>query len=152
MKWYNVETVEQLKSIGKFREVSKIVKNDCGKIINVKLGSWKNLYNSIIELKQLIHEFEGEINEGNINNNYNDNKYFISKASEYIFYLVELDGKERMEKHKVTRKHYSNKKVAKEWRDNIAKEIHPDVCKIKDAEKAIAKLNQLYTGMISNEK
>ena len=24
---------------------------------------------------------------------YNDNKYFISKASEYIFYLVELDGK-----------------------------------------------------------
>ena len=152
MKWYNVETVEQLKSIGTFREVSKIVKNDCGKIINVKLGSWKNLYNSIIELKQLIHEFEGEINEGNINNNYNDNKYFISKASEYIFYLVELDGKERMEKLKVTRKHYSNKKVAKEWRDNIAKEIHPDVCKIKDAEKAIAKLNQLYSGMISNEK
>ena len=116
------------------------------------MGSWKNLYNSIIELKQLIHEFEGEINEGNINNNYNDNKYFISKASEYIFYLVELDGKERMEKLKVTRKHYSNKKVAKEWRDNIAKEIHPDVCKIKDAEKAIAKLNQLYSGMISNEK
>ena len=96
MKWYNVETVEQLKSIGKFREVSKIVKNDCGKIINVKLGSWKNLYNSIIELKQLIHEFEGDINEGNINSNANG--YFISKASEYIFYLVELDGKERMER------------------------------------------------------
>ena len=102
------------------------------------------------ELKQLIHEFEGDINEGNINSNANG--YFISKASEYIFYLVELDGKERMEKLKVTRKHYSNKKVAKEWRDNIAKEIHPDVCKIKDAEKAIAKLNQLYAGMISNEK
>ena len=42
--------------------------------------------------------------------------------------------------------------VKKEWRDSIAKEIHPDVCKIKDAEKAIAKLNQLYEGMISNEK
>ena len=181
MKWYNIETVEQLKELGKFREVSKIVKSDCGQIINVKLGSWKNLYNSIIQLKELIRGFEGDKDEVNINRNNNeidinksikkankdltkkgkelennkeniDNVYFISKASEYIFYLVELDGKERMDKLKVTRKHYSNKKLAKEWRDSIAKEIHPDVCKVKYAERAIAKLNQLYAGMISNEK
>ena len=124
---------------GKILFCNKILLNQ----LQYQLDELDNIYNLIIN---------PQINFDNINNNYNDNKYFISKASEYIFYLVELDGKERMEKLKVTRKHYSNKKVAKEWRDNIAKEIHPDVCKIKDAEKAIAKLNQLYSGMISNEK
>lgn len=72
MKWYNIETVEQLKELGKFREVSKIVKSDCGQIINVKLGSWKNLYNSIIQLKELIRGFEGDKDEVNINRNNNE--------------------------------------------------------------------------------
>lgn len=177
MKWYNIETVDQLKNIGKFRDVSRMVKNDCGQIINVKLGSWKNLYNSIIQLKELILEFQEDkdtiYSDNNsidmnistkkentnlvrkikdINMDNDTSEFFTSKAAEYIFYLVELDGKERMDKLKVTRKHYCNKKVAKEWRDSIAKEIHPDLCKIRDAEKAISKLNQLYAGMISNEK
>ena len=141
MEWFNVKSLDELKKLGKFREVGAKVKSDCNGIVNIKLGSWKNLYNSILNLRGLLKQLQ-----------VTPNCYFNSLASEYIFYLVELDGKDRLDKLKVDRKFYSNKKSAKAWRDKIAKEIHPDKCSIPQAKEAIAKLNQLYEGMIDNGK
>lgn len=156
MEWFNVESVDELKKLGKFREIGAKIKKDCNGIVNIKLGSWKNLYNSILSLRQLVLDLQGykvivkdniEVNRGQATN-----VYFNSLASEYIFYLLELDGKDRLDKLNINRKYYSNKKLAKGWRDKIAWEIHPDRCNIDGADRALAKLNQLYEGMISNGK
>ena len=156
MEWFNVKSLEDLKKLGKFREVGAKVKSDCNGIVNIKLGSWKNLYNSIVNLRDLFNTLQGE-NISSLNNtdttyNESDEVYFTSKSAEYIFYLLELDGKDRLDKLQINRKFYSNKKLAKSWRDKIAKEIHPDICKLPGSKEAIAKLNQLYEGMIDNAK
>lgn len=78
-------------------------------------------------------------------------EYFLSKASEFVFYLVELDGETRMEKLGVTKRHFTNKKIAKTWMRNISKEIHPDKCKLSKAEEAMSKLNSMYKLMVNNE-
>ena len=154
MEWFNVESLDELKKLGKFREVGAKVKTDCNGIVNIKLGSWKNLYNSILNLHELLDQLQisKAVPTTPVFSQEAYNNYFVSPAAEYIFYLVELDGKDRLDKLNVTRKLYSNKKLAKSWRDKSAKEIHPDKCSIPNSKEAIAKLNQLYEGMIDNGK
>ena len=77
----------------------------------------------------------------------NEEPYFKSAEARYIFYLLEVDGPKRAKALNIKKIHYSNKNEAKKWRDGIAKKIHPDVCKHKEAAKAISKLNQLYEEM-----
>ena len=67
---------------------------------------------------------------------------------EYIFYLLELEGELRMQKLGINKSHFTNKKKAKQWRDKISKEIHPDKSDHKKAEEAMAKLNSIYEAMI----
>ena len=152
MEWFNVKSLDELKKLGKLKDVGAKVKSDCNGIVNIKLGSWKNLYNSIVNLRNFLDQLGVCTNNEIATPKPSTNGYFNSLASEYIFYLVELDGKDRLNKLKVNRKFYSNKKLAKSWRDKIAKEIHPDKCNIPQAKEAIAKLNQLYEGMIDNGK
>ena len=152
MEWFNVKSLDELKKLGKLKDVGAKVKSDCNGIVNIKLGSWKNLYNSIVNLRNFLDQLGVCTNNSITTEKTSTNGYFNSLASEYIFYLVELDGKDRLNKLKVNRKFYSNKKLAKSWRDKIAKEIHPDKCSIPQAKEAIAKLNQLYEGMIDNGK
>ena len=71
MEWFNVESIEELKELGKFREIGAKVKRDCNGIVNIKLGSWKNLYNSILNLRQLLSDLQG--------------KKVINKTTEKIF-------------------------------------------------------------------
>lgn len=156
MEWFNVNSIDELKKLGKFREIGSKVKTDCNGIVNIKLGSWKNLYNSILNLHNLMDQLQGDTKINSLTDNTEvisgqvSDTYFTSTAAEYIFYLLELDGKDRLNKLNVTKRLYSNKKLAKSWRDKIAWEIHPDKCKISGANKAFAKLNQLYEGMIDN--
>ena len=75
----------------------------------------------------------------------------MTEACEYIFYLVELDGKLRMDKLGITPTLFSNKKTAKRWRDRISKVIHPDCCHHQRASEAMAELNQLYNQMTGGE-
>ena len=56
-----------------------------------------------------------------------------------------------MEKLKIYKAHYINKDLAKEWYKEIAKKIHPDVCKEDGAEEAMAELTSIYNKMVSNE-
>lgn len=75
-------------------------------------------------------------------------RYFISEAHEYMFYLLELSGKQRMNKLGITPMCYRNKGRAKQWRDEVSKIInsdvafHPDV--LKEAE---SKLDEIYRNM-----
>lgn len=87
----------------------------------------------------------------NTDTNIEGDKYFISLKHRYIFALTELDGENRQRILGITNELYNNKDKAKIWRNNIMKLIHPDVCNIEDSEKAMAKLNELYSRMIEDE-
>ena len=161
MEWINVNSVEELKKICKKLSIAKkMIKVDIEKmyngkeskdkniseVIKISSNSWKGLYDKI----KAFREITNYIDLTYINKN--SNIYFKSKGAEYIFYLLELDGKQRAEKLNITMKCYSYKVAAKEWRDSIAKVIHPDKCKHINANEAICKLNQLYEDMVSIEK
>lgn len=83
--------------------------------------------------------------------NIEKDKYFISKQHRYVFALVELDGENRAKLLEITRELYHDKNKAKAWRDRIIKLIHPDVCDIDGAEKAMTKVNELYSRMVEDE-
>lgn len=80
-----------------------------------------------------------------------EDKYFISKQHRYIFALVELDGVIRAKMLGITKELYHDKSKAKMWRDTLVKQIHPDVCSVDGADKAVAKVNELYSRMVEDE-
>lgn len=161
MKWLHVNNIEEIKSFGNLNEVKKIIKNDLKKyfngleskdkniieMISVKSSSWVGLLDKVKALRIFINEFSevstitnsGEIYEG---------EYFKSRTDEYVFYLLEMDGKKRAEKLAINRKCYINAVEAKKWRNKIAKELHPDKSNHEKATEATAKLNQLYKEMV----
>lgn len=83
--------------------------------------------------------------------NFENDKYFKSKQHRYIFALVELDGENRAKILEITRELYNDKDKAKIWRDKLIKLIHPDNCPIEGSEKAMAKVNELYSRMVEDE-
>ena len=158
MKWYEAESVEELKQIGNFRAVKMEINKDIRKITGkskldgfIKMGSnsWKGLYDKILSLKKINNIFEDDNGQAYYNNSNSD--YFKSEADRYIFCLLELSGEERMKKLKIYKSLYINKEAAKEWYTNIVKSIHPDVCKCQRATEAMAELTSIYKKMIKYE-
>ena len=82
----------------------------------------------------------------------NESNYFKSKADEYIFYLVELDGELQQEKLNIDLALYKDKAKAKEWRNKIITLIHPDTNNHPHVNDATAKLNEIYKRMTKNAK
>ena len=173
MKWYEANSVEELKKMGSFRAVKMEINNDIKSLTGkkkldgfIKMGSnsWKGQLDKILALKKvtnIFNENNGQaINKGQINNNtsnkneeFNDNNedYFKSKADKYIYCLLELSGEQRMKQLKIYKSLYINKEAAKKWYMNIAKNIHPDICKSKKAAEAMAELRSIYNNMVNNE-
>lgn len=146
MKWIDVESVEELKTLGSFKEVKEEIKKDVGENVKLTGRSWNEVYNNIVNFRNLVNL----INKSRQATQTNE-EYFASKANEYIFYLTELDGELRMKKLGITKTHFSNKKRAKTWRDKISKQIHPDVNNHPKSHLAMSKLNEMYTSMVGNE-
>ena len=156
MKWYETKSVEELKSLGKLKSVKMEINKDIKRITGrknidnfMKMGSnsWKGLFEKINSLKKLIGEFS-ENNGKDIDCDLNVN-YFKSEADRYIFCLLELSGEERMKQLKIYKSLYMNKNIAKEWYKEIAKSIHPDVCKCERADEAMAELTSIYNKMVN---
>ena len=78
--------------------------------------------------------------------------YFVSEEHKYVFALCYLDKAIRMELLGINEELYEDKEKAKEWYHRIAKIVHPDTCKLPDCEKAVAKLNELYAGMVKKDE
>lgn len=143
MSLLNVKSVDELKSIGKFNEVKKELKKELEGFKGIKWNSWDNLFKGIEAYKNFNCKRKEDEKKEN---------YFISKAAEYIFYLLELDGEARLEKLGITKMHFVSKDKAKNWRNNIAKIIHPDKCNHKMAREATAKLSKIYMELTGDEK
>lgn len=141
------------------------------KMITIRSNSWVGIFDKIKAFREVILDLEYKgsntkeiaevepvksddiikVNKVNINKGKAIDNYFSSLENEYIFYLLELDGKTRADKLKITKKCYTNKRSAKAWRDKIAKIIHPDKCVNFKANEALIKLNELYKEMIGYE-
>lgn len=76
------------------------------------------------------------------------NEYFYSEVDRYIFALTELDGKNRKKILGISFLHYKDKDIAKKWRKEILKKIHPDISNHPKAREACEKMNQIYNEMI----
>lgn len=133
-------------------------------MFKITSNSWKGITEKIIIFKDVIKKLNidiysekesigiSRIESNNDKENINNQEvFFKSEEARIIFYLLQIDGSKRAEALNITRIQYSNKEEAKKWRDTIAKKVHPDICKHKEACRAIAKLNQLYEEMISYE-
>ena len=159
----NASSIEELKKLGKFKEVREKIKQDidADKMIKISGRGWKELYQSIQKFKETISKLQGQdssvVNHPKemipLNKQWTTNTkdYFTTQDCEYIFYLVELDGKLRMDKLGITPTLFANKKAAKQWRDKISKAIHPDYCRHEKANEAMAQLNALYHQMTGGE-
>lgn len=146
MTWIQSNSVEDLKKLGAFKDVKQMIKSSSSGLIEIKARGWNDLYKKVARLQEVLNSLGVGITS-------TDNEsLFTSKASEYIFYLLELDGETRLKKLKVTKSHYSNKEKAKKWRNDIAKVIHSDKCHHPRADEATSKLIELYEGMVGSEK
>lgn len=130
MNWKTVTSVEDLKSLGSFKDVKECIRLETKQKITAR--GWDDLFKKISEFKPA-------------------DTYFISDATEYIFYLVELDGEARTKKLNITSNLFKNQKAAKSWRDKISKTIHPDICHHVKASEAMTKVNELYQQMTGRE-
>jgi SMC interacting uncharacterized protein involved in chromosome segregation len=123
--------------------------------LNLKANSWAALLDKLIdpvaELKTEIAKLKAEIEslkQPTPNTKYQSH-YFKSAEAELIYLIVKLDGPDRINALQISRKHYSDPKKAKKWRNEIANRIHPDKCQHPDAQTAIAKVTELYQSMVA---
>ncbi|MGL5152370.1 MAG: hypothetical protein ACRC7N_17575 [Clostridium sp.] len=172
MEWINLSTKEEFKQYasGKYKKfqlvnLKKEINNDLIKLaesvdenckgsnemIKIKAGSWDALAKKVKVLKGICIE----VGCGNNKSEYVETldegykgMYFKSEGDEVIFYMLELSGKKRNEKLGVKEEYYKDIELAKKWRKEILKKIHPDVCKNPNASKALIEFQQLYEGII----
>ncbi|MBE9235558.1 hypothetical protein IQ227_05770 [Anabaena aphanizomenioides LEGE 00250] len=144
MRWLKVKTLEELQTLGSFKEVRQDVQNSLGNTLGLKAKSWQNLWESIQAIQNLISEQLGQQNQENTTTNISildeDSLYFKSEASRIIYALVELDQKYRLKELRVNQSHYQDADKARQWRNELAKIIHPDICKHPKAALATSKL------------
>jgi len=77
----------------------------------------------------------------------NHGGYFLSEAARLIYALVVLDGESQQKELSLTPTHYRDAKLAKSWRDSIARQVHPDVCHHAKAHEAVDQLSRIYHRM-----
>jgi len=145
MNFFDAKSVEELKKYGKLSDIREMISNILGDDIKVKANTWENLYSSILNLKKLSQYIP---TSGDICKSSSKDLYFRGDAEKFIFILLELDGKIRLDKLGINKMHYSRKDIADKWRNEISKVIHPDICMHPQASDAMAELNEMYKEMI----
>ncbi|EJG0635987.1 hypothetical protein C4G38_RS23400 [Vibrio parahaemolyticus] len=138
MKWNDIKTVNDLKKLGTFNQVKKIINDDLDGCAHVRARSWESLLKTIEKIRSVFGNNAEEI--------WVDG--FVSEEQKYIFCLVELDGENRLKLLGVSGLHYANKDVAKKWRNKIYQKIHPDKYTDPRTNQAVVILDKLYEEML----
>lgn len=147
MNWLNVNSIEELKRCGSFKQVKKQLTEYISPLKCSPRG-WNELFKVYIKVREL--SSQQHINPENkittqCNTQQPEELYFKSETERYIYTLVELDGASRMKGLGITGPSILyNKKKLKKWRDSIALKLHPDICKHPFSELAAKALNELY--------
>lgn len=146
MNLFKVKSVEELKKIGKFKDVVTQFKDGMDNNEKVNTRSWQSLYDAISDYQKSLKNKRAK------DSKQETSSYFLSKEAEIIFYLIELDGEERVKKLGLTKTHFNNKKKATKWRNDIEKIINPDKCNHPMAAEAKSKLDSIYKEMVGSEE
>lgn len=149
MKWLEVETLEGLKELGSYQKMRQEIKNSLGERIYFKARGWKELWEVVQSIRRLkiYRPLFQEIEESSDDTLSGDLMYFKSEADRIIYALLKLDGEQRLRELCVNKSHTRDLEKAKNWRNRLARIIHPDVCKHPKSVEASTKLTQLYEQM-----
>ena len=146
--WMNIVSVEELKEWGTLKEVKALLKESWKEDQLISGNSFEQLFKKVKAIQDVVNQ-QAELESKGYEAMVNPETYFASEASEYLFYLLELDGELRIKKLGIHRGLFSNKKQAKTWYRNIAHVIHPDHCQHPKANQGMNVLNELYQSMIN---
>ena len=145
MDWLQATTLKELQACGSFKYVRCNIKDRLGKNLNLKARGWKDLLEIVKHLQSFT--YPQAISEENSTSE-KTSLYFKSEATRIIYVLMNLDGEQRLKELQITKSHYRDAQKAKEWRNEIVKIIHPDICKHPEAKSATSKLTELFNNMI----
>lgn len=149
MKWLKVKTLEDFKKLGSYKDLRQEIQNNLSERIELKARGWEELWEAVQAIQKLSSNNFKESQESKVINTTDDNLlYFKSKADKIIYALVELDEEYRLKALGVDRSHYRDSNKAKQWRNELAKIIHPDLCIHPKAALAINKLTELFENMV----
>lgn len=80
-----------------------------------------------------------------------ENEFFISEKHRLAFLLLKHEGNIFDEELGISKKHYIDNEVAKEWRNGLAKIFHPDKdldSDFKENESVMNKITVIYNRMV----
>ncbi|AMM81533.1 hypothetical protein KNO35_02565 [Pasteurella multocida] len=127
----DIQSLEELKNISTVQEISSIINSLIPNMMLVN-NTYEDLWKTIECLKNNFSTFR--------------NSYFISEQAKYIYILTRLEGKSKTKELNISDSMYRNKNMAKEWRNNIVKYVHPDK---GGSDEAFQELEKLYRTMIN---
>lgn len=139
MKWYECKNIDELKEIGTFNEIKKLIRTDLPPGVCINLKSWEFTYQSISSLRSIFGSspnFYSTAIDG-----------FISEEEKYLFCLTRLDGANRQDLLGVKREHYRDRNISSKWYKKIAQKIHPDKTHDSRAKLAFQALERMYSEM-----
>ncbi|MEN0067123.1 MAG: hypothetical protein AAGA48_33640 [Myxococcota bacterium] len=126
-------SMKELKSFGSFREVRGLIQERLGEQLRIRARGWKDLLRLLFDLRSGL-QLDGE--------------FYVSREAEVIHALLHLNGELKERALGLSLRHFSNVKLAREWRDEMALLVHPDRCHRPDAAKAMAAVQRIYNRMI----
>ncbi len=129
------QSIDDLKLLGTFREVKALFQARLGPGVRVTVRSWRGL------LAAVRHAVGGCASPPP------RDAFFVSAAAEAIFALLRLHGDPQFELLGITVGHFGNPALAREWRDRVARLVHPDRCEHPEAARAMAEVSEIYEAM-----
>lgn len=150
MNWYECNEIENLKEIGSFKEVKRKISVDLKGNAKITARSWNELFEKVTFLRELFLT-TSDIKALQFDNFSQWGKYFTSKKHEIGFMLLKHEGTVFDEELGIKKKHYIDKKAAKEWKSKYQLMFHPDKNigdNSLDYVMVISKINKIYNRMV----
>lgn len=133
MKFQSVQSIEDLKQLGSIKDLVEQLQK-----LVTPLKVEAKTYEEVFEIVCTLQKSWLSFAKGP----------FISKQAEYVYYLTQLEGKQRNDAIGITDQHYDDLAVAKKWFKELAQLVHPD--KGGNSE-AFDVLKKLYDVMVDLE-
>lgn len=132
----NIMSVDELKKLGSVDEIIVTIE-EIIKPIQIRATSYEELFEYIEVLKCKWIDMQ-------------EDEFFKSEESKYLFCLTEVDGKRRNEVIGLTDDLYDDKDKAKKWYKNIVKIIRPDIRSNDKTKNAFNELSKLYKTIMNS--
>jgi len=129
-------------------EVNKIYKNDGNLKTAVKyIKDYLHIMPNIFKSWKGLLTFT-ELIESNFIN-YKKDEYFISEKHRLAFFILKNEKNAFDDELGITRKHYLDKELAKEWRNKMLNKFHPDkdIENLFENNEITQKINKMYKRM-----